>query len=145
MAIFSRKKELTTCPCDGLPSRLSVCPVLKKAGVPAPVSTFGVAVLVDGHKLDCVVDIGPVRDPDDDSFTLTYLYDNSTKDSDFRFLHSLSPSCSVTVTVCLPDGTEMEFDGYPETFVMEIKCSGPILAMLRVKYDNSPFFIRDPR
>lgn len=55
---------------------------------------------------------------DTKSFEVTYLFDNSAEDSDFRKLNALQTAGEVVpVVVAFPDGTKFTSSGYVTTYV----------------------------
>jgi hypothetical protein len=71
------------------------------------------------------------------SFEVTYLYDNSGSDSDYRKLRSIqSAGQAVAVEVELPDGTKFATTGYVTTYVDGTKVDELITAKLVVSIQS---------
>lgn len=71
------------------------------------------------------------------AFEVTYLYDNSAADSDFRRLKALQTAgAAVPVEVELPDGTKFAASGYVSTFVDGAKVDELITAKLTVNLQS---------
>jgi hypothetical protein len=78
------------------------------------------------------------------AFEVTYLYDNTGSDSDFRRLKALqSAGDPVAVEVELPDGTKYATTGYVSTYVDGAKVDELITAKLNVSI-QSDWTITDP-
>lgn len=78
------------------------------------------------------------------AFEVTYLYDNSSADSDFRRLKALQTAgAPVAVEVELPDGTKYATTGYVSTYVDGAKVDELITAKLTVSI-QSDWTITDP-
>jgi hypothetical protein len=71
------------------------------------------------------------------SFEVTYLFDNSAEDSDFRKLKTLQDSRTVTaVEVKFPEGTVFKTTGYISTYVAGAKVDELITAKLIVSLQS---------
>jgi hypothetical protein len=71
------------------------------------------------------------------AFEVTYLYDNTGSDSDFRRLKALqSAGDPVAVEVELPDGTKYATTGYVSTYVDGAKVDELITAKLTVSIQS---------
>lgn len=71
------------------------------------------------------------------SFEVTYLYDNSGADTDFRRLRALqSAGEAVAVEVELPDGTKFATTGYISTYVDGAKVDELLTAKLNVSVQS---------
>jgi hypothetical protein len=71
------------------------------------------------------------------SFEVTYLFDNSAEDSDFRKLKALQDSRTVTaVEVKFPEGTVFKTTGYISTYVVGAKVDELITAKLIVSLQS---------
>jgi hypothetical protein len=71
------------------------------------------------------------------AFEVTYLYDNTSADSDFRRLRALQTAGNpVSVEVELPDGTKYATTGYVSTYVDGAKVDELITAKLTVSIQS---------
>jgi hypothetical protein len=71
------------------------------------------------------------------NFEVTYLFDNSAEDSDFRKLKALQNSRTVTaVEVKFPEGTVFKTTGYISTYVVGAKVDELITAKLIVSLQS---------
>jgi hypothetical protein len=71
------------------------------------------------------------------NFEVTYLFDNSAEDSDFRKLKTLQDSRTVTaVEVKFPEGTVFKTTGYISTYVVGAKVDELITAKLIVSLQS---------
>jgi hypothetical protein len=71
------------------------------------------------------------------NFEVTYLFDNSAEDSDFRKLKALQDSRTVTaVEVKFPEGTVFKTTGYISTYVVGAKVDELITAKLIVSLQS---------
>ena len=74
---------------------------------------------------------------DTKAFEVTYLFDNSAADSDYRVLRALQEAGSVaTVTVTFPDGTAYAASGYVNTYVSGSKVDELISAKLNISLQS---------
>lgn len=72
-----------------------------------------------------------------ENFEITYLFDNSDADSDFRKLYALQSAANVVpVEVNLPDGTKFASTGYVSTFVSGAKVDELITAQLVISLQS---------
>lgn len=115
-------------------------------------STIGLDVKVGGASLNYVTDIGDIgaapseldatcmKDTmkkmvpgvqDTKSFEVTFLFDNSAADSDYRMLRALQDAGEiVTLEVTFPDGTKFAAAGYVSVMVSGAKVDELISAKL---------------
>jgi hypothetical protein len=71
------------------------------------------------------------------AFEVTYLYDNTSADSDFRRLRALQTAGNpVSVEVELPDGTKYATTGFVSTYVDGAKVDELITAKLTVSIQS---------
>ena len=121
-------------------------------------STIGIKVTVDENELNYVTEIGDIggspssldatclRDTmkknvpgvqDTQSFEVTYLYDNSAVDSDYRVLKAIQTAGEVVaVKVELPDGTAFSTTGYVTTYVVGAKVDELISAKCAISLQS---------
>ena len=70
---------------------------------------------------------------DTKSFEVTYLFDNSAADSDYRKIKALQTAGNVVpVAVTFPDGTKFATTGYITTYTSGVKVDELIMAKLTV-------------
>lgn len=78
------------------------------------------------------------------AFEVTYLFDNSAADSDYRTLRALQEDGGIkAVEVVLPDGTKYASTGYVNTYVMGAKVDELITAKLVMNL-QSDWVVTDP-
>lgn len=116
------------------------------------IASIGIGVSVNAQELNYVQEIGDIggtpseldatclKDKikktvpgvqDTAAFEVTYLFDNSDADSDYRRLKALQTGGSVqAVKVTLPDGTAFAASGYVTTYVVGAKVDELITAKL---------------
>lgn len=121
-------------------------------------NTIGIDVKVDSTSLNYVTDIGDIggspseldatcmKDKmkktvpgvqDVKSFEVTFLYDNSATDSDYRALKKLADAGKIVpVTVTFPDGSEFATTGYVSVMVSGAKVDELISAKLTVSLQS---------
>ena len=121
-------------------------------------STLGLAVKVDSMAMNYVTEIGDIggspstldatcmRDTmkknvpgvqDTKAFEVTYLFDNSAADSDYRKLRALQTAGEIVpVAVEFPDGTAFTAEGYVSTYVSGAKVDELISAKLVVSLQS---------
>lgn len=74
---------------------------------------------------------------DTGAFEVTYLFDNSAADSDYRTVKALQDSgATKTVEVTFPDGTKFSSTGYINTYVVGAKVDELITAKLVVNLQS---------
>ena len=74
---------------------------------------------------------------DTKSFEVTYLFDNSAADSDYRKLKALQTAGNaVDVEVEFPDGTKFSTSGYVNTYVSGAKVDELVIAKLIVSLQS---------
>ena len=122
-------------------------------------ATIGIDVKVNDTSLNYVTEIGDIggtpatldatcmKDTmkksvpgveDVKSFQITYLFDNSAADSDFRVLKALQTAGNiVTVSITFPDGTVFSSSGYVSTYVSGSKVDELISAKLDVALQSA--------
>ncbi|MBR1780542.1 MAG: phage tail protein [Oscillospiraceae bacterium] len=128
-------------------------------------STIGLTVKVGQTALNYVTDIGDIggtpaeldatsmRDSmkktvpgvqDTKTFEVTFLYDNSAADSDYRVLKALEKAGkAVAVTVTFPDGTVFATTGYVSLMISGAQVDELISAKLTVSL-QSDWTVTDP-
>lgn len=128
-------------------------------------STIGITVTVDENELNYVTEIGDIGGSpssldatclcdtmkknvpgvqDTQAFEVTYLFDNSAVDSDYRVLKAVQTAGEVVdVAVELPDGTVFATTGYVTTYVVGAKVDELISAKLTVSL-QSDWSVTDP-
>lgn len=78
------------------------------------------------------------------AFEVTYLFDNSAADSDYRTLRALQEDGGIkAVEVVLPDGTKYASTGYVNTYVVGAKVDELITAKLVMNL-QSDWVVTDP-
>lgn len=71
------------------------------------------------------------------AFEVTYLFDNSAADSDYRVLKGLQDKGDVVpVAVKFPDGTEFSTTGYVNTYISGVKVDELVSAKLSVSIQS---------
>ena len=122
------------------------------------ITSIGIKVKVNSVELNYVQEIGPLgaapteldatclKDgirknvpgvQDVQSFEVTYLYDNSGSDTDYRRLRALQVAGNaVAVEVELPDGTKFATTGFISTYVDGAKVDELITAKLNVSVQS---------
>lgn len=71
------------------------------------------------------------------AFEVTYLFDNSAADSDYRVLKELQDTGDVVpVAVKFPDGTEFSTTGYVNTYISGVKVDELVSAKLSVSIQS---------
>ena len=128
-------------------------------------STIGITVTVDENELNYVTEIGDIGGSpssldatclcdtmkknvpgvqDTQALEVTYLFDNSAVDSDYRVLKAVQTAGEVVdVAVELPDGTVFATTGYVTTYVVGAKVDELISAKLTVSL-QSDWSVTDP-
>jgi hypothetical protein len=72
-----------------------------------------------------------------DEFEVTYLFDNSDTDSDFRMLKALQTAGNaVPIQVSMPDGTKFASTGYVATYTDGVGVDALIQAKLSVSLQS---------
>lgn len=121
-------------------------------------STIGIDVKVDDVSMNYVTEIGDIggspstldatcmRDTmkkqvpgvqDIKAFEVTYLFDNSGADSDYRKLRAVQTAGEIVpVEVAFPDGTSFEATGYVSTYVSGAKVDELVSAKLVVNLQS---------
>lgn len=78
------------------------------------------------------------------AFEVTFLFDNSAADSDYRVLKKLQDAGTIaTVAVTFPDGTKFSASGYVSVMVTGAKVDELITAKLKVNL-QSDWAVTDP-
>ena len=128
-------------------------------------STIGLDVKVDSVSLNYVTDIGDIgaapseldatcmKDTmkksvpgvqDTKNFEVTFLFDNSAADSDFRKLKALQNAGSICpLSVTFPDGTVFTSGGYVSVMVLGAKVDDLITAKLSISLQRD-WTVTDP-
>ena len=128
-------------------------------------STIGLDVKVNGTSLNFVTDIGDIGAPpaeldatcmkdtmkktvpgvqDASAFAVTFLFDNSAADSDYRVLKALQDKGEVvTLAVEFPDGTVFSTSGYVSVMVSGAKVDELVSAKLTLSL-QSEWSVSDP-
>ena len=128
-------------------------------------STIGLEVKVNGTALNYVTDIGDIGGTpaeldatcmkdrmkktvpgvqDTKAFEVTFLFDNSAADSDYRLLRKLQEAGkAVNVEVAFPEGTVFSTTGYVTVMVSGAKVDELISGKLRVAL-QSEWTVSDP-
>lgn len=121
-------------------------------------STIGIDVKVDSISMNYVTEIGDIggspstldatcmKDTmkkqvpgvqDTSAFEVTYLFDNSGADSDFRKLRALQTAGEIVpISVEFPDGTVFDSTGYVSTYVSGAKVDELVSAKLVVNLQS---------
>lgn len=121
-------------------------------------ASIGIAVKVNTNALNYVTDIGDIGGTPSDldatclkdrmkknvpgvqdtkAFEVTYLFDNSAADSDYRVLRELQTAGTIApVTVTFPDGTSFATTGYISTYVSGTKVDELVTAKLTVSLQS---------
>lgn len=121
-------------------------------------STIGLGVKVNGTALNYVTDIGDIgaapseldatcmQDTmkktvpgvqDTKAFEVTFLYDNSAADSDYRVLKALQDAGEiVTLAVDFPDGTVFSTTGYVSVMVSGAKVDELVSAKMQLSLQS---------
>ena len=121
-------------------------------------SSIGIQVKVDNTALNYVTEIGDIGGTpseldatcltdsarrsvpgvqENKSFEVTYLFDNSDTDSDYRLLRGKQQSGALcAVTVLFPDGSSFASSGYVSTYVTGAKVDELISAKLSVNLQS---------
>ena len=128
-------------------------------------SSIGMDVTVNSVALDYVQEIGDIggtpseldatcmKDTmkhnvpgvqDVKAFEVTYLFDNSAADSDYRKMKALQDAGGIVpVKVTLPDGTSFAATGYVNTYVEGAKVDALVTAKLTINL-QSDWTVSDP-
>ena len=129
-------------------------------------STIGIEVKVNNESMNYVTEIGDIgaapsmldatcmKDTikksvpgvqDVKEFEVTYLFDNSAADSDYRVLKTLQKAGkAVSIAVIFPDGTAFATTGYVSTYVTGSKVDELVSAKLSVSL-QSDWTVTDPK
>ena len=121
-------------------------------------ASIGIEVSVNSIELNYVTDIGDIGGTPSDldatclkdsmkknvpgvqdtkAFEVTYLFDNSTVDSDYRVLKELQNAGNIVpVSVTFPDGTAFATTGYINTYVSGTKVDELVSAKLTVSLQS---------
>lgn len=121
-------------------------------------STIGLAVKVNSVEMNYVTEIGDIGGSpstldatcmqdtmkknvpgvqDTKAFEVTYLFDNSATDSDYRVLKALQTAGNVVpVAVEFPDGTTFSTTGYVSTYVTGAKVDELVSAKLVISLQS---------
>lgn len=121
-------------------------------------ASIGIKVMVNSTELNYVTDIGDIGGTPSDldatclkdsmkknvpgvqdtkAFEVTYLFDNSDTDSDYRVLRGLQTAGSIVpVKVTFPDGTSFATTGYVNTYVSGAKVDELVTAKLTVSLQS---------
>lgn len=121
-------------------------------------STIGIEVSVNSVEMNYVTEIGDIGGTPSDldatclkdsmkknvpgvqdtkAFEVTYLFDNSAADSDYRAIKALQTAGDIVpVTVTFPDGTTFATTGYVNTYVSGAKVDELISAKLVVSLQS---------
>jgi hypothetical protein len=121
-------------------------------------ASIGIEVTVNSTELNYVTDIGDIGGTPSDldatclkdsmkknvpgvqdtkAFEVTYLFDNSAADSDYRVLRGLQTAGEIVpVTVTFPDGTAFATTGYVSTYVSGAKVDELVTAKLTVSLQS---------
>ena len=121
-------------------------------------ATIGIDVKVNNTSLNYVTEIGDIGGTpseldaiclkdgmkknvpgvqDTSAFEVTYLFDNSAEDSDYRVLHTLQAAGnSVPVAVTFPDGTKFAANGYVNTYISGAKVDELVSAKLVISLQS---------
>lgn len=121
-------------------------------------STIGIDVKVNNTSLNYVTEIGDIGGApvaldatcmkdhmkktvpgveDVKSFEITYLFDNSAADSDYRVLKTLQTAGNaVAVSITFPDGTVFASTGYVTTYISGSKVDELISAKLAISLQS---------
>ncbi|MCD8381548.1 MAG: phage tail protein [Clostridiales bacterium] len=128
-------------------------------------ASIGIEVTVNSTALNYVTEIGDIGGAPSDldatcfkdkmkhyvpgvqdakAFEITYLYDNSAADSDYRVLKTLQDAGDVVpVTVTMPDGSIFATTGYVNTYISGAKVDDLISAKLAVSIQTD-WTVTDP-
>lgn len=121
-------------------------------------ASVGIALKIDSKELNYVQEIGDIGGTPSDldatclkdqmkkhvpgvqdtsAFEVTYLFDNSATDSDFRTVKAAQNTGTIkTVEVAFPDGTKFTSSGYISTYVVGAKVDELITAKLVVNLQS---------
>lgn len=121
-------------------------------------ATIGIDVKVNSTSMNYVTEIGDIggtpatldatcmKDTikksvpgvqDTSAFEVTYLFDNSAADSDYRVLRALQTAGDVaTLSVIFPDGTTFATTGYVSTYVVGAKVDELVSAKLSLSLQS---------
>ena len=121
-------------------------------------SSIGIEVTVNSSELNYVTEIGDIGGTPSDldatclkdtmkknvpgvqdtkAFEITYLFDNSSADSDYRTLKTLQTAGNIVpVKVTFPDGTSFATTGYITTYVSGVKVDELVSAKLVVSLQS---------
>lgn len=121
-------------------------------------SNIGLDVAVDGTSLNFVTEIGDIGAAPSDldatcmkdkmkiyvpgvqdtgSFEVTFLYDNSAADSDYRVLKKLQDAGDIVpVVVTFPDGATFSTTGYVSTMISGVSVDELISATLTISIQS---------
>ena len=121
-------------------------------------SSIGIEVTVDSTEMNYVTEIGDIGGTPSDldatclkdtmkknvpgvqdtkAFEITYLFDNSAADSDYRTLKALQTAGGIVpVKVTFPDGTEFSTTGYVTTYVSGVSVDELVSAKLVVSLES---------
>lgn len=121
-------------------------------------SSIGIEVTVDSTEMNYVTEIGDIGGTPSDldatclkdtmkknvpgvqdtkAFEITYLFDNSAADSDYRTLKALQTAGNIVpVKVEFPDGTTFATTGYVTTYVSGVKVDELVSAKLVVSLQS---------
>lgn len=121
-------------------------------------ASVGIALKIDSKEINYVQDIGDMGGTpseldatclkdrmkkhvpgvqDTGAFEVTYLFDNSAADSDYRTIKAAQDAGTIkAVEVSLPDGTKFASTGYINTYVLGTKVDELITAKLVVNLQS---------
>lgn len=121
-------------------------------------SSLGISIKVDNQEINYVQELGDLGGKPTEldatclkdrvkkhipgvqeaaAFEVTYLFDNSASDSDYRIIKALQDSGSVkALEVLLPDGTKYASSGYINTYVVGAKVDELMTAKLVVSLQS---------